>query len=632
MDLCRAGCWLLILPVAILLETNASLAAAAEPGGDTHSRSNPSQVRVGHVDLDLTVDFDAKKLKGSATLDIVRAPNASDAPLILDTKGLIIHAVKSQKEDAKSEWVPLTFQLGGDDKYLGSALEVKLTEGVKKVRLDYETTDKATALQWLDAKGTAGGKFPFLFTQSEAILARTWIPIQDTPGNRLTYSATIHVAKGLTAVMSADRLDMKEAADGSRTYRFDMPQAIPSYLIALAVGELEFRSLGSRTGVFAEPSVVDKAASEFADTQDMVETIEKRFGPYRWGRYDLLVLPPSFPFGGMENPKLTFATPTVIAGDRSLVSLVAHELAHSWSGNLVTNATWRDFWLNEGFTTYLERRAMEDLYGKERAAMEGALGLRELKKELAEFDPRDQILHLDLKDRDPDEGMTRVAYEKGALFLTTLEKAFGRKTFDAFLKGYFDHFGFQSITTEQFAAYLQENLLDKNKAVAKTLPISEWLEKPGLPVGAPDIKSPKFALVEAAARQFSTGKTSATQLLTTTWTTQEWLHFLRSLPDKLTNEQMTELDKAFGLTQRGNSEIAAQWLVLSIRNDYAPAKERLESFLTTIGRRKFLMPLYGELIKTSKGRQTANTIFEKASSFYHPISRESVSKLLAKPQ
>ena len=602
--------------------------AMAQPPLDTHSRSKPGEVRVQHVDLDLTVDFASKKLKGAATLDFVRSPSSPNAPLILDAKGLVIQSVSAAKPDS----APLAFRLGVADKLLGSALEVNPPQGVTKVRIVYETTEASNALQWLDAKGTSGGKFPFLFTQSEAILARNWIPLQDTPGVRVTYSAKIHVPKGLTAVMSADRLGMEEAADGSRTYRFAMPQAIPCYLIALAVGDLEFRSLGPRTGVFAEPSVVDKAAFEFADTEKMVETIEKRFGPYCWGRYDLLVLPPSFPFGGMENPKLTFATPTVIAGDRSLVALIAHELAHSWSGNLVTNATWRDFWLNEGFTTYLERRVMEDLYGKDRADMEGALGLTELKSELASFEPRDQILHVDLEGRDPDDAMTRVAYEKGALFLTTLEKAFGRETFDTFLKGYFDHFGFQSITTAQFLGYLKEHLLDKNPEIAKTIPISEWIEKPGLPEGAPQAKSPKFGLVEDAALRFSTGKTPAKQLATGTWTTQEWLHFLQSLPESLTAKQMAELDQAFGLTQRGNSEIAAQWLVLAIRHQYEPANARLESFLTTIGRRKFLMPLYGELIKTSKGRQTASAIFEKASAFYHPISRESVSKLLAKPQ
>jgi len=417
-----------------------------------------------------------------------------------------------------------------------------------------------------------------------------------------------------------------------------MRQAIPSYLLALGVGDLRFRSLGPRTGVYAEPPVIDLAAKELSDTEKMVVATERLYGPYRWGRYDILVLPPSFPYGGMENPRLTFATPTILAGDKSLVSLVAHELAHSWSGNLVTNATWRDFWLNEGFTTYLERRILEVVYGRPREEMEAALGLRDLNEEIAGLDDRDEILHIDLKGRDPDDGSTDIPYEKGALFLRHLEGTFGRVRFDRFLKSYFNHFAFQSITTEQFVAYLKQNLLAKEPALAARVPIDEWINQPGIPAGAPQPASPAFARVEEAAKRWLRGELAAAKIPTARWTTQEWLHFLKTVQDEVSTrsgsdrvnaaDRMVELDKAFHLTRSGNSEIAFQWLLMSIRNRYEPATQRLEEFLTTIGRRKFIKPLYEELAKTPEGKERALAIYRRARSTYHPIAVTTIDDVL----
>ncbi len=480
-------------------------------------------------------------------------------------------------------------------------------------------------MQWLDPARTGGKRHPFLFTQSEAIQGRTWIPLQDSPGVRVTYDATIRVPEGLTSVMSAERLP--DSTDPAVT-RFRMRQPIPSYLIALAVGDLAFKPLGSRTGVWAEPSVVDKAAYEFADTEKMVEATEKRFGPYRWERYDLLVLPPSFPFGGMENPRLTFATPTVLAGDRSLVALVAHELAHSWSGNLVTNATWRDFWLNEGFTVYLERRIVEDVYGLERAKIEAVLGIQELREDLARLPSPDQVLHINLAGRDPDDGMTQVPYEKGALFLTELERTFGRARFDAFLLGYFDRHAFQSITTGDFLDDLKAHLFSLDPAAASKIDLDAWIEAPGLKASFVEPTSERLEAVEKAASDWSSGKIAAGKLATEGWSTQEWLRFLRGLPVKISVEKMAELDAAFGLTGRQNSEIAAQWLLMAVRSGYHAADARLEEFLTSIGRRKFLMPIYRELIKTPEGLGKAKAIYAKARPFYHPIAVDSVDPLL----
>jgi len=597
-------------------------AAQTDKARDAHSYSNPEQVRVRHVDLDLDVLFDRKVLKGVSTLTIERTTPGAD-PLKLDTRDLKI--IKAETSSDGTGFVPALFTLGAADKILGAPLTILLSPQVTKVRIEYETSPKASGVQWLEPAQTAGKKHPYVFTQSQAIHARSWIPLQDSPGVRVTYTARIRTPSPLRAVMSA-----AETGTDQGRYLFNMPQAIPPYLIALAAGDIAFKSLGNRTGVYTEPAMLDKAAREFEDTEKMVVATEKLYGPYRWDRYDILVLPPSFPIGGMENPRLTFATPTVLAGDKSLVSLIAHELAHSWSGNLVTNATWRDFWLNEGFTTYLERRVTEAIYGREREEMEAALGLQSLKKEMDDLPDADEILHVDLTGRDPDEGFTLVPYEKGALFLRLLEETFGRERFDQFLKGYFERFAFQSITTEDFIEHLKQNLLDPNPELAAKIPLEEWIYKPGLPASAPKPQSDAFAKVEAQAKEWLEGKTPAAKLQSKQWSTQEWLHFLRFLPQRLTANQLKELDQAFDLTKVGNAEIAHQWLLISIRNNYETAYPRLEEYLTSIGRQKLIKPLYEELVKTPAGKARALKIYARARPGYHPIAQTAVDKIVKK--
>src|SRR5688500_11541556 len=457
---------------------------------DVHSYAKPSAVRVKHVDLDWDVLFDQKILKGTATLTVERTSPTD--PLILDTRDLKIEKVETSGNG--TTYAPGTFTVGTSDKILGAPLTIPLPPRATRVRIHYSTSPGASGLQWLAPPQTAGKKDPFMFTQSQAIHARSWIPLQDTPSVRVTYNARVRTPRNLLAVMSAEN-DARAPRDGD--YSFRMRQPIPSYLIALAVGDLRFRSLGRRTGVYAEPQVIARAARELSDTERMVVATERLYGPYRWGRYDILVLPASFPYGGMENPRLTFATPTILAGDKALVALIAHELAHSWSGNLVTNATWRDFWLNEGFTVYLEGRIMEAGFGADRAAMETALGMQELAAEMKTLPPADQVLHVDLAGRNPDDGMTGVPYQKGAALLRRLEQVFGRERLDAFLQRWFDEHAFQSVTTETFLAFLDAELLAQDRAKAQSIDVATWVRASGLPVDAPVPDSALFTAVDA---------------------------------------------------------------------------------------------------------------------------------------
>lgn len=581
---------------------------------DEHTLSNYFDVRTTHLHLDIEVIFDNKQIVGKVTHNIENI-NGADK-IIFDTKALNI------KEVTLNGGEPTTFEMGEVDELLGTPLIVAINENTKTVEITYETTDGTEALDWLVPSQTAGKQKPFMYTQGQSIFTRSWIPLQGTPAIRITYSAKVKVPKDLMAVMSASNPVQKNETG---IYEFDMPQPIPCYLLALAVGDLAFAPIDQRTGVYTEPSMLESCAYELADMGNMVTAAEKLYGKYLWDRYDVIVLPPSFPFGGMENPRLTFATPTIIAGDRSLVSLIAHELAHSWSGNLVTNSTWNDFWLNEGFTVYFERRIMESLYGKDYVDMLALLGYQDLVRTMEEEAPDMQTLKLQLMKKHPDDGMTDVAYEKGYFFLRLLEQTAGRDNFDAFLKKYFEEHKFQTITTEEFLVYLNDNLLTPHNI---TLNVDEWVYGSGIPNNCPQVVSTRFNAVEASLEQFyKTGKVEGS-LNAADWSTHEWLHFIRNLRPETTPEQMALIDAKYHLTQTGNSEIAAIWFEQSIKFGYDKIDKELEAFLVKIGRRKFLVPLYTALAATPEGKEKALAIYEKARPNYHYVSYNTIDQLL----
>src|SRR5688572_22538968 len=399
---------------------------------DPHSYNDDTQVETASLGLSVRVDFQARTLQGEVELEF-RAPGGG--ALDLDTRELAIDAVIDQDRR------PLPHVLHPAEPILGARLSIALPPETRAVRIRYRTAPGASALQWLEPAQTSGGRHPFLFSQCQAIHARSVVPLQDTPRVRIRYTAELAIPRSLRAVMAAAPRGRTE--DGAAAIeRFEMPQPIPPYLLALAVGDLAARDLSPRSRVWAEPAMLDRAAHEFAEVESMIAAAERLFGPYDWERFDVLAMPPSFPYGGMENPRLTFLTPTVIAGDRSLVSVLAHELAHSWTGNLVTNANAEHFWLNEGFTVYAERRIIEALHGRDVATLHVALGWRALEEAISRFAKQPALtkLRCDLAGIDPDDAFSQVPYQKGFFFLRSLEDAVGRAKFDAWLRSYLTAF------------------------------------------------------------------------------------------------------------------------------------------------------------------------------------------------
>ena len=585
---------------------------------DSHSFSNPTKAVVKHLDLDIKVDFDTQTISGKASWTIDNITKGNE--IIFDENTLNITKVTLGNDEKETQ-----YKLGDSVEFHGKPLRITIEPNTTKVNIYYNTTKDGVALQWLKPEQTADKKKPFVFSQGQSIWSRTWIPCQDSPGVRFTYNAKVSVPKDLMALMSAVNPQQK---NDTGVYTFKQDKPIPSYLMAIAVGDVEFKSIDNRTGVYAEHSQIDKAKWEFAKLGDMVNAAEKLFGPYRWGRYDVIVLPPSFPFGGMENPNLTFLTPTVLAGDRSLTSLLAHELGHSWSGNLVTNASWDEAWLNEGFTTYVEHRIGEEVFGENEAKMQDVLSRKVLKDNVDELgiDSPDTRLKIDLSGKNPDEELSDIPYEKGYALLQTIEAAVGRKQFDTFLTNYFNDHAFQSINTEAFVAYINKKLIKSDKGLANKIKLDEWIYKPGIPSNIITPVSEDFNAIDAIQKTWR--KTSIKGLSQKIKSTNEKQHFIDYLPNDLTIQEMTEIDKECNFTNGGNFVVKRQWFIIAIQHQYKVAYPAIENFLTSYSRTYSLTPLYKEMIKTPEGKVWAKQIYAKAKPGYHATTVHEIESIL----
>lgn len=602
----------LVAPALGACATTGAPDVLADLPRDPDSYSRPNEARVRHVSLDLRADFERQVMAGSCTLTIAAKPDARE--IVLDTLRLNIASVRTNLGEA--QW-----QVGEHRDRYGAPLTIAITPDVNTITIAYESSPGAASLQWLTPAQTASNK-QFLFSQGQAILNRTWIPMQDTPGVRITYDARIVAPEGLTAVMSAEMLTPAgEPAEGGRAFRFRMPQRIPGYLIALAIGDLTHRDVGNQTGVWAEPSVADIAAREFDDMPRMVRVAEALYGDYRWGRYDVLVLPPSFPFGGMENPRLTFATPTLLAGDKSLNNVIAHELAHSWSGNLVTNAVWADGWLNEGFTSYIEDRLCEELYGAEYALQGRSLAWAEIQTYITSTPPGVTTLYTP-------SGSSSVAYTKGALFLHTIERIIGRAAIDRYLRSYFDRHAFQPMTTAQFLEDFRAHVVRGDTDLEARLMLNEWAYEPNLPANAEEVQPQGFAEVAHFVADFVAGGEPASAPWEN-WTTFQRQRYLQTLPRELPAARLAALEAAFALNDIGNSEVLFDWLALAIRNGFEPSAASVRSFLTRMGRGKFVNPLFRALMAQGPwGQGLARDIYADARPGYHPVVQRSVDAIV----
>ncbi|MWV29215.1 M1 family metallopeptidase [Aurantiacibacter rhizosphaerae] len=599
----------------------------SEEALDEFTYARPQKARVTHVALDLDLDFEGKRVEGVATLDVDAAEDASE--IVLDSDGLIIGGITDGNGNE------LDYTIGESDPDKGEPITVKLGEltgpGLQQIVVSYASGPDAEALQWLSPEQTAGGQYPFVFSQGQAILNRTWIPTQDSPGIRQTWEARITAPKPLNVVMSGiSRGDPEDIGENNRAFEFVMENSVPPYLIAIAAGNIEFAELGPRSGVWAEPEVLEEAAAELTDTEAMIDAASEIYGDYRWGRYDMIVLPPSFPYGGMENPVMTFLTPTFIAGDRSNTGLIAHELAHSWSGNLVTYSSWRDGWLNEGVTSYFESRISEAVFGEERANQEYALSYASLVDAIEENGADNPNTAMRTPQGiSPFDTVGEAIYDKGTVFLRTVETILGRERFDEFMRGWFDRHAFQPATSEMFLSELREYVIRGDEDLENQLMLNEWVYGTGLPKNAVAPDPQAFAEVDNAAQAYGADGTLPTAQVWNGWTGAEQQRFLQELPDQLSADQLAALNRRLSLSTTGNNEVLFLWLEAALRNQYEPAVSQAETFLGQVGRNKFVEPLFAALWETgSWGQPIARGIYDKTRSGYHSYTRGKVDAIV----
>jgi len=573
------------------------------------------------------VDFAQKRLVGEAVLSLRRVDPAATS-VLLDVSKLEVAGVTDRATGAA-----LQFTVGSQS-INGERLEVELPAGeAVEVAVAYSTTPACTALQWLSPEQTSGKQHPFLFSQCEAIHCRSMAPCQDTPSVKATYSAAITAPSDLTVLMSAIR-EGEVAVEGAvAVSRWKQEVPVQSYLIALAVGALERRTIGPRSAVWAEAALVDRAAGDFADTEVMLQAAEELCGPYVWGIYDILVLPPSFPFGGMENPCLTFATPTLLSGDKANADVIAHEIAHSWTGNLVTNVNFEHFWLNEGFTVFTERKIVGRMHGEPARHFSAMLGWRGLEETVEQvLGPTNPFTALvpRLAGADPDDAFSCVPYEKGSTFLWYLEDLVGgAAVFEPFLRSYYTKFAYKSIDSEQFKAFFLEQL--GSVAAVAEVDWQAWLHAPGMPIYKPafDDSLARQAWELAAAWQAWDPATPAVFIQDfAAFSAKQQAEFLWTLlkAAPLEHVKLAAMAQLYQLDSCSNVETEFKWLRLGLASRWEAAVAPALALATVQGRMKFVRPLYRDLYAWPEKRQEAIDTFLAHRGQYMGMCADMVAK------
>ena len=581
---------------------------------DPSSYTDLAQGKIKHIDFRINVDFSAHVLNIEATYQMQEPIHNS----------LYLDSFKIDLRQARTNGRELEWEFDTQDDILGQRLHLKGLEGDSTFTLAFRTSPEARALQWLPPTQTAGGNFPFLYSQCQSSHARSIFPCQDTPSVRFTYSAEVEVPQELVAAMAAEQIEVQEGRH--TTFLFKMPQPIPSYLFALAVGNLAFRQVGPRTGIYAEPEIIEAAAWEFAENETKLVEAEKLLGPYLWERYDVLILPPSFPYGGMENPRLTFLTPTAILGTRGHTTLITHELAHAWTGNLITNATWQDFWLNEGWTTYAETRITEVLEGKEVTDLRAAYDEKQLIAVMERLGIDSPLTCLKLpEEKDADSFATIIPYYKGCFFLQECEYVVGRERFDAFIQTYMNTFQFQSLTTEAFLDFLKEELPE----VFEEVDVHTWIYEPGMPK-ADTWHKPKSRLyddVQNVLKDYRQG-IKPTKEQVTGWHRYQLLSFLQGLPRQIPVEDCQYLDDILELEKRNDVALFSHFYAICVTSGYEGSLPRIEQFLENIGRMLYVLPVVRAMIATDWSRDKVRPLFERVRDRHHQITVNTIEKLL----
>jgi leukotriene-A4 hydrolase len=599
---------------------------------DPSSYSQPELIKIQHVDIDWTVDFENHVLSGSALLyfDII-AESIED--ILLDVRDIQIESVFVKTAAGE---VPVNFQVSDTIKDIGSKLTVVLptkTDGKITLLVKYKTSSNASALQWLTPEQTMGKKHPFLFSQCQAIHARSILPCQDTPAVKFTYDAVLKHPAELTGLMSAIRLSSNNGVT-----KFEQKVPIPSYLLAIAVGALVSHDVGPRSKVWAEPEQIDEAAEEFSGTDKFLQTAESICGPYVWKQYDLLVLPPSFPYGGMENPCLTFVTPTVIAGDKSLVDVVAHEISHSWTGNLVTNMNFEHFWLNEGFTVFVEGKILGRLHGDKFRDFHSIHGLSELVDTIngqLKDTPELTKLVVDLSNLGPDDAFSSVPYMKGSTFLRYLEDSLGGpEVFEPFLRSYLDKFKYKSLVTQDFKQYLYEYFNEKNSDALSKIDWDAWLYSEGMP---PIIPKYDYSMAETCKNlanlwaDKTVAEIMASPVIHEELSSVQVIEFLSQLLAKpqivdLNNEKIQLLANTYKFNGTKNAEIRFRYMRLCIKARLMNMMDEILKFADSNFRMKFVRSIYRDLAEWPEAKPLAIANFEKVKDQMMAVCAYTIAK------